>query len=117
MKVQWFAPAAAIAWLNLTGLRTLATQWSAPNSAAGSAWSTVLNTGIRGTCGARAANSVLSSARIGSIIAVWEATSMFTLRAKTFRSRAAAITASTASVGPATTVCRGDEYTVTVTPG
>ena len=42
---------------------------------------------------------------------------MFTLRANTFRSRAAAMTASTDSIGPATTVCRGDEYTVTVTPG
>ena len=42
---------------------------------------------------------------------------MFTLRAKMLRSRATSITASTSSAGPATTVWRGDEYTVTATPG
>ena len=42
---------------------------------------------------------------------------MFTRRANTLRSRATAMTASTASVGPATTVCRGEEYTATDTPG
>ena len=42
---------------------------------------------------------------------------MLTLRANTFCCVAAAMTASTSAVGPATTVCRGEENTVTATPG
>ena len=70
-----------------------------------------------GARGLSPASAVRSSPRIGSIRAVWEATSMLTLRAKMFCSRAAAMSASTDSAGPATTVWRGEEYTDTVNPG
>ena len=49
-----------------------------------------------------------NSPRIGSMKAVWDATSMLTRRAKRFCAFTAAITASTAATEPATTVSRGE---------
>ncbi len=67
--------------------------------------------------GANPASAARSSGSMGSIIGWCEATSMFTRRANVFCCRAAAISASTCSGGPAITVWRGDAYTVTVTSG
>ncbi len=109
----WSAPAVAMAWRNRTGLRRLVTQWSASNSVVALG---VFEAVVRPECAQprrQSASAARSSGRIGSIIGWWDATSMFTLRAKVFCWRAVAIRSSIASVGPAITVWRGEAYTVT----
>ena len=98
-----------MAWLNRTGWRTLATQYSASSTGAAVASTTVERNGMAGILGVRSASAARNSGRIGSINAVCEATSMLTRRANRFcaihrgdhridRRRAA----------PAITVCRGE---------
>ena len=51
MKVAWSCPAAVMAWLNRTGWRTLATQYSASSSGAVVASATVERNGMVGILG------------------------------------------------------------------
>ena len=61
--------AVAMAWLNRTGLRRLAAQWSASNNGALPVRSSVvLITGMAGSAVARSASAARSSGRIGSMI-------------------------------------------------
>ena len=60
--------------------------------------------GIVGALGVKSARAERNSGRIGSINAVWDATSIFTRLAKRSCAATAAITASTGATGPEMTV-------------
>ena len=63
------APAAATAWLNRTGLRRLATQYSASKTAPRVVWSQVVEmNGMVGMLGVKSASAARNSGRIGSMI-------------------------------------------------
>ena len=90
------APAVAMAWLNRTGLAHVGHPVIGVEQRCGSGMSaTVVMNGMSGSLGVRPASASRNSGRIGSIIALWDATSMLTLRANVFCWVAAAMTAST----------------------
>src|SRR5262249_28242546 len=60
MNVSWFRPAIAIAWLNRTGWRTLATQYSASSTGAGAAVTVEMN-GTVGLVGVKSASAEANS--------------------------------------------------------
>ena len=118
MNVPWSAPAAAMAWRNRTGRRTLATQYSGVEvggSVVGSA--TVEMNGIVGASGARSA----SAARNVGQDRVHQRGVRGDLHVhpprEPFCAVTAAITASTSSGSPATTVWPGDRYPAISTLG
>ena len=67
MKVAWLSPAVAMAWLNRTGWRTLATQYLASNVAVPVSFTVEMN-GTAGVLGARSANVAFNSGSIGSMV-------------------------------------------------
>ena len=120
LRMDWLAQRVdlATARANRTGLRRLATQWSASKTHLPSVGlpSVVTSTGMVGVRGVSEASSLRRSARIGSMIGWCEATSTSTRRASLSCASTTAIAASTWSGGPAITVWFGEAYTATVSP-
>ena len=108
-----------MAWLNRTGLRRLATQYSASKTIAPVVvWSwVVVRIGILGVVRRQTGSALRNSGSIGSMIGWWDATSTSMRRASRSWASTTAITASTCAGGPAITVWRGEAYTARVTSG
>src|SRR5215208_5659972 len=102
MKVWWSVPASVTAWVNRTGLRTLAAQYSASKTGVALRLSyTVVKRGIVAIFGSKPTKDARTSGRIGSMIGLWEATSMLTRPAKRSRRCTSLIRPSICAGGPA----------------